>query len=132
MIQFIQELMVTPFSIVSLEKTSTKTPNPVYIKPHEERFRSTILMPSNEDVLQYITSKLDFKHTTFDVQEHFYGQQFSSRGKTQSMYLRTIKQLKDVRKEIEKRFGGKFEEIRGKKRLTYYTFKKEIQVVELA
>jgi len=117
MIQFIQELMASPFDI-------TVTP----IQPQEAHKISTkeMSLPSNEDVLAYIVSRPNYQHTLYDVQKHFFGRAFITTDKeTLGMYFKTMKQVKEVRNEIEKRYHGKFEKKRGKGRLDYYTFKQE-------
>lgn len=124
MIKFIQELMASPSNVNILATTPTKSLNPKFILPEHAEKNLKITLPSNESVLQYITSQPDYKHTLFAVQEHFFNQIFRSRGNTINAYMRTKTQLDRVHKEIEKQFNGRFEKERGKKRLFCYTFKK--------
>lgn len=82
-------------------------------------------IPSDEKVIEYITSKPDFSHDLFDVQTYFFGITFKSRGKEQRMYHRTARQLRMVRQVIEKQHDGKFKAVKGAKRgLKRFVFKK--------
>jgi hypothetical protein len=87
--------------------------------------RKTILpLPTNEEVKKYIMSKPDFAHDIADVQQHFYGTNFKSRGDTQSMYFRTSRQVVEIRKQIEKEENGQFTPYAVEKNLMRYVFKK--------
>lgn len=120
-IDFIRALWDTQFGVTSLKEIATK--------PSVVPTKSLTNLPSDYEVLQYIIQKPDFKHTLFDVQEHFFGKQFKSRGPTMNMYIRTSTQLKRVHKKIEKEYTGKFESKIGKGRRKYYSFKKEQYVL---
>lgn len=122
-VKFIQGFIVGSLEIDSLEKTSIKPSKTMPTIPKSTRELS---LPSNEDVLAFITSIPNYHHTLYDVQKHFFGRTFITTNKeTLGMYFKTMKQLKEVRMEIEKRYHGKFDKKRGKGRLDYYTFKQE-------
>lgn len=83
--------------------------------------------PSDNEVKAYLLSKPSFSHDLFDVQEHFFGRRFVSRGSEARMYNRTIHQLRVVRRAIEEEKHGRFKEthgeIRGQKR---YVFEQQL------
>ena len=82
---------------------------------HTETPQSMIDEPlrSMGEVVQYLLNKPAFSHDLFEVQEHFYGRKFTSRGTEARMYNRTIHQLREARKMIERAKGGTFKETRG-------------------
>lgn len=122
-VAFIHKLLSVPFETPFADRK--KEPIHPLSEPPKVEIASQRL-PPDEAVMEYITSKTDFKHNLFDVQERFFGRRFSSRGKeTKSMYHKTHRQLRKVHKKIEKKYGGKFEGALGKDRLKYFTFKTE-------
>lgn len=125
MVKFIQTLMAGSFNITSLEKTSHRATS---IRSQEQPIITpkNMSLPPFDDVLSFIISRHNYLHTLYDVQKNFFGRTFTTTDKGAiGMYLKTMNQLKEVRAEIEKRYGGKFEKKRGKGRLDYYTFKQE-------
>jgi hypothetical protein len=97
-------------------------------KPHrsiEHEPAIDLPLPSDEEVMNYILSKKDYIHDSREVQQHFFGQTFMSRGKWQRMYYKTTVQLRTVRETIEKQQKGKFEERpSGERNLKRFVFKK--------
>jgi hypothetical protein len=67
-------------------------------------------LPTDDEVIKYITSKPKFSHDLFEVQRAFFNQTFKSRGVERRMYHRTARQLRLVRQFIEEKFNGKFME----------------------
>lgn len=65
-------------------------------------------IPSQEVLIKYITSKPNFEHDIFEIQEHFFGRRFSSHGSDEKKYNALYRRLVRVREKIEKEFGGKF------------------------
>ena len=104
------------------EVTPMATPSAIIGKESEESVDLPI--PSDKEVIAYIVSKPDFAHHLFEIQKHFYGRMFKSRGPTQRMYHRTARQLRAVRERIEKEYEGRFVEKLGSKGLKRFTFKK--------
>lgn len=88
--------------------------------------------PLDEEVERYITSKPDFSHNLFEVQRIFFGKTFTSRGNTKRMYHRTARQLRLIRKQIEKEYKGKFIEETGEHGLKQFTFKKSVPEIAVA
>lgn len=87
-------------------------------------------LPSNEDVKRYILSKPDYEHDITDIQRHFFGTNFKSRGETGVMYHRTARQVIEVRALIEKEQDGEFVPFPIEKNLMKYVFKKHAMPTE--
>lgn len=85
-------------------------------------------LPSDESVKRYILDKPDFRHTLFDVQAHFFGTKFKSRGESRRMYHRTAKQLRKIRKEIEEEHKGDFQEIFAEGGVKQFIFRKRADI----
>jgi hypothetical protein len=81
-------------------------------------------LPSDKEVKKYIMSKPMFKHTLFDIQEFFFGTKFKSRGETKTMYHKTARQVRGIRKEIEREYGGEFKEAFAEGGIKEFVFKK--------
>jgi len=89
-------------------------------------------LPQDADIIRYITSKDQYGYDLLEIQKHFFGKTFSSRGNGKRMYHRTARQLREIREAIEKQYKGKFEEVpSGKRNLKRFVFK-PIQTAELA
>lgn len=99
--------------------------SPSAIVSTETRKMIDIPAPKDEDVIAYITSKPDFSHDLFEVQKHFFGRTFKSRGTSKRMYHRTARQLRLIRRTIEEQHKGRFIETKGSERgLKRFVFKK--------
>lgn len=81
-------------------------------------------LPDDEYVKKFITSKRDFRHNLFEIQESLFGVKFKSRGETISMYHKTARQARRVRKDIEREYDGRFEETFGEGGVKEFVFKK--------
>jgi hypothetical protein len=66
-------------------------------------------LPSVEKVKQYILSLPSYKHTTFDVQEHFFGRTFKARGVTEGLYHEFLRLVTEARQQIEREKSGSFD-----------------------
>ena len=100
----------------------TVSPKPEKEKPTEKPMFN---LPSDKEVEDYIKSKPNYQHDMFEVQRHFLGRKLLSRGSTAHIYHRITRQLRAIRKKIEKEEGGEFKEEFTKGGLKRYTFKKE-------
>ena len=81
--------------------------------------------PPDKEIIEYITSKPNFSHNLFEIQNHFFGQTFKSRGPSKRMYHRTSRQMRLIRRTIEEQYNGKFIETKGPgKGLKRFIFKK--------
>lgn len=120
--RFLSESIALP---VESKQLSPTTPSVIFGTESKEILDEPA--PPDEDLIKYITSKPDFAHDLFEIQEHFFGMHFSSRDKkTQRMYHRTARQLRLVRQLIEKKYEGKFIETKGTRLrgLKRFVFKK--------
>jgi hypothetical protein len=101
---------------------------PVY--PRARIRASAFPLFPDSDVKSYIKSKPEYRHNLLEIQEHFYGKTFKSRGDTAAMYHKTSRQLVEVRRQIEREENGVFapESVTGN--LLEYPFKRNAQTVE--
>ena len=81
--------------------------------------------PPDDEVMKYIMSKPNYAHDLFEVQEHFFGRTFSSRGNTTRMYHRTADQLRMVRDAIADSEDGMWKSVLGSGRRKVFTFVKK-------
>ncbi|HSV49929.1 MAG TPA: hypothetical protein VLH35_06395, partial [Candidatus Acidoferrales bacterium] len=93
--------------------------------------RLLVDLPSNESLMDYIMSKPDYTHDITDIQQHFFGRKFKSRGETQLMYHRMNRQLTEIRAQIEKNQDGIFNPFPIEKNLIQYVFKKRQKTLAL-
>ncbi len=115
-------------SIPSSTQMKPILPNatPTIMQKAKEEKMIDIPTPSDEEVINYITSEPSLSHDLFEVQRHFFKRTFMSRGNEKRMYHRTARQLRLIRKQIEKSHGGRFIATKGaKKGLKRYIFKKQ-------
>jgi hypothetical protein len=112
-------------------QTATITRNSrIVIKEKEDEGLINVPLPSDEMVMDFLESKKDFAHNIEEIQAHFFGKTFGSRGNSQRMYHRTARQLSMVREKLEKQFEGKFmSESTGVRNLRRYVFKPSQKVL---
>ncbi len=65
-------------------------------------------IPSQEALIRYITSKPNFEHNIFEIQEHFFGRKFGSHGLDAKKYNALYRKLARVREKIQEEYDGKF------------------------
>jgi hypothetical protein len=80
------------------------------------------------EVKAFLKTKSAYRHTLAEVQEHFFGKKFGSRGESASMYHRTSRQLVDVRRLIENEENGIFRPEDLGANVIEYTFVKKEQI----
>ncbi len=73
-------------------------------KPQRELHK--LKFPSKEEIKNYILGKPDFEHTSREIQEHFFGFTFTSRGEYKRDFLRLAELLRQVRREIAQEHDG--------------------------
>jgi len=66
-------------------------------------------LPSVEQVKRYILSQPDYRHSTFDIQRHFFGRTFKARGPSEGLYHEFLYLATDARQLIEREQSGRFE-----------------------
>lgn len=66
--------------------------------------------PPKEEIKNYILGKPDFEHTSREIQEHFFGFTFTSRGEYKREFLRLAELLRQVRREIAQKHNGTWQE----------------------
>lgn len=66
-------------------------------------------LPSIDDVVEYILSQDNYKHSTFDIMEHFFGRTFKARGVTEGLYHDFLKLATEAREHIESEQEGEFD-----------------------
>jgi hypothetical protein len=113
---------------VELEHNSLMATPSAIVSPETKQLID-LSTPSNKEVTAYVTSKPEFSHNLFEIQQHFFGRTFKSRGNGKRMYHRTARQLRMVRKSIEKQFKGEFTETLGAKGLKRFVFRKSVDNV---
>jgi hypothetical protein len=141
------EATLTMDEFIQLFSTGTKRRSPVQISSGPEQIAGLVKaqmekknvakmleqeLHPNDEVKQYILSNApQYRHTLFDVQTHFYGREFISRGPTKKMYHKTFRQLQLIRQEIEREQKGKFVTEVGDNRINQYVFQKTQQTATL-
>lgn len=123
-ISFVNRFLGGSVALPVKPERSSSAISPSVIVSAESEDLVDLPAPSDKEVVAYVTSKPEFRHTLFDVQKQFFGTTFKSRGKTKRMYHRTARQLRAIRELIEKEFEGKFVETLGAKGLKEFVFKK--------
>lgn len=63
-------------------------------------------IPSVEDIIVYILSQDDFRHTTCDIHKHFFGRELQSRGSDKVAYNTVYRGILGAHKVIEKDYDG--------------------------
>ena len=85
-------------------------------------------IPSVDDIVNYILSQNDFKHTTCDTNKHFFGRELESRGSDKVAYNAAYRGLREAHKIIESDYNGRWESQWGfppnGKKCKLYTFRK--------
>ena len=66
-------------------------------------------LPSVEDTVGFILSQESFKHSTFDIMEHFFSRTFKARGVTEGLYHDFLRIATESRERIENDQDGVFE-----------------------
>ena len=66
-------------------------------------------LPSVDDVVDYILSQKDYRHSTFAIMDHFFGRTFKARGITEGLYHDFLKIATEARERIEDEQDGEFE-----------------------
>ena len=135
LVPFIQQLQTLAGNFdASQTKLTVETPSTLtaVVPPAQSKFaeHGKLDVPSKPDMLvkRYIMSKPDYRHTLFEVQNHFFGRTFKSRGQTQRMYHRTAKQVRKIRKEIETEERGVFEEVFAEGGVKQFVFRKKADI----
>ncbi len=127
-IAFINKLSsssVTPSSTSDVSGLTQTIPKPT----SSETDVIDLPLPPDEEVMEYITSKPHFAHSTFEIHEKFFGRRFSSRDEqTKRMYHRIHRQLTKIREKIEKQFEGKWKSTIKDGGVKEYTFRRKIDM----
>lgn len=66
-------------------------------------------LPSVGDIVEYILSQEDYKHSTFDIMRHFFGRTFKARGVTEGLYHDFLRLATEAREHIEHEKNGSFD-----------------------
>lgn len=66
-------------------------------------------LPSVEDTTIFILSQENYKHSTFDIMEHFFNRTFKARGVTEGLYHDFLRIATEARERIENKQDGEFE-----------------------
>lgn len=66
-------------------------------------------LPSVENVIDYIYSQDNYRHSTFDIMNYFFGRTFKARGVTEGLYHDFLRIATEARNRIIHEIGGKFE-----------------------
>jgi hypothetical protein len=127
-VSFVNRFLSVSAMFLGEQKEAPQGAKPLTIIGTESEDLVDLPKPADKEVIAYITSKPDFAHHLFEVQKHFYGRTFKSRGKAQRMYHRTARQLREIRKAIEKKYDGKFSKKLGSGGLKYFAFEKSPKV----
>ena len=111
------------FEKTNAEETTRKVDKPKAIE---------LPLPSDNELINYITSKPQFSHDILEIQDHFFGRRFSSRGADQRMYHRIARKLRSVRALIEKQWDGNFKQVPSEQRnLKRFTFEKNTMFAQI-
>ncbi|WP_309492655.1 hypothetical protein [Candidatus Hecatella orcuttiae] len=99
-------------------------PSPPEAEPSEE-IDLKEKIPQQKNLILYITSKPNFEHNIFEIQERFFGQRFDSRGSQAKKYNALYRRLVRAREKIEEEYGGRFESrwVRGEGGELYKSFR---------
>ena len=65
-------------------------------------------LPSVQKVVEFISSQDDFRHSTFDIMNHFFNRTFKARGITEGLYHDFLKLATEARNQILSEKGGIF------------------------
>ena len=103
---FLKSVETQKISLTPSDKESAKLQKLDEEKNEIRRVRKNL--PSVEQVADYILSQPNYKHSTFGIQEHFFGRTFKARGPTESLYHDFLHLATDARKFIEKKHRGSF------------------------
>jgi len=66
-------------------------------------------LPSVADVVVFILSQKDYKHSTFNIMEYFFSRTFRARGVTEGLYHEFLTLATEARNQIVSVQGGRFE-----------------------
>lgn len=118
------------------ESTKTKKKEPPsdlldkssLIPPVEEKELIEFILPKEEEVISYITSKPDFEFHTVELQEKFLGKRVMVRENTK-LYNAFDRIIRSVKKRIADKYSGAWDNrttksLGGKTHVTVYRFKK--------
>ena len=101
-------------------KSIPTTTQPVYIPSPDEQI--DLETPPDSEIADYIMSKQNYAHEIFEVQDHYFGKTFPSRGNTRRIYQRTAEQLRRVRRKIAETQNGTWKSILGAGRRKRWKF----------
>jgi hypothetical protein len=65
-------------------------------------------LPTLKEIEAHLKKQPNYQHTTYSVQEHFFGKRFPARGGTKKKFDILYRRLVIVRKNIRKREGGRW------------------------
>jgi hypothetical protein len=82
-------------------------------------------LPSVEDVVTYILSQKKYRHSTFNIMNHFFGRTFKARGITEGLYHDFLRLATNSREIILSEKGGNFRNHLEKGRHKRYEWTKE-------
>lgn len=80
---------------------------PIVSKPYIQKQFEGVL-PSKDNILEYIIKKPDYEHDTVELQEKFLQRRVKSR-EEKELYFAFDRIVRDVKKEIEEKYNGKWE-----------------------
>jgi len=66
-------------------------------------------LPSVSDVVAYIYSQRNYRHSTFHIMNYFFKRTFKARGVTEGLYHEFLKLATEARNQIVSEMGGRFE-----------------------
>lgn len=103
----IQNSKVTTTNTNTNEELPLQEERDIASKPYAQKQFEGIL-PSKEDVLEYVIKKQGYEHDTVELQEKFLQRRVKSR-EEKELYFAFDRIVRDVKKEIEEKHKGKWE-----------------------
>lgn len=103
---FLKTIQKEHISLVSDEEHRRRLEELARDKAEVENAKKSL--PTIKAVKAFILSQPEYRHTTFEVEKHFFGRTFKARGVSEGLYHEFLHITTEARRQIEREHNGKF------------------------